>query len=362
MATLYPAARRSLSIACDDLMARRNVVAVGIGYKRTGGHKTRELAIVCSVLAKRPRAALAQADIIPADVQGVRTDVVPTGPIFAQQSRTARVRPAPGGVSIGHVSITAGTLGCLVSKGGRLHLLSNNHVLANSNDASAGDAILQPGVADGGKDPDDRIAQLREWVPIVFDGDRGGNDGGGGGNPPPCQLDEKVVGLLNAAAAAIGSRTRVQIVRQPVARAAANLVDCAIAEPLDPADVSPDILGIGKLAGLGSGELGMAVKKSGRTTAVTTGTIEQVDVTVRVDYGSGRVATFTDQLMAGAMSQGGDSGSAVLDGDDRLVGLLFAGGTNTTIINRIENVFQALQLELPESPAAPVAKGRSRSR
>ena len=42
------------------------------------------------------------------------------------------------------------------------------------------------------------------------------------------------------------------------------------------------------------------------------------------------------------MSQGGDSGSAVLDDDDRLVGLLFAGSDSTTVINRIEHVFSAL--------------------
>ena len=48
--------------------------------------------------------------------------------------------------------------------------------------------------------------------------------------------------------------------------------------------------------------------------------------------------------MAGAMSQGGDSGSAVLDEQDRLVGLLFAGSDQTTILNRIENVFDALNL------------------
>ena len=46
------------------------------------------------------------------------------------------------------------------------------------------------------------------------------------------------------------------------------------------------------------------------------------------------------------MSQGGDSGSAVLDDRRRLVGLLFAGSDNTTILNRIQNVFEALELTL----------------
>ena len=90
----------------------------------------------------------------------------------------------------------------------------------------------------------------------------------------------------------------------------------------------------------------MPLQKSGRTTGYTTGQVEQVDVTVNVQYGAGRIALFSDQLLAGAMSQGGDSGSAVLDDRRRLVGLLFAGSDNTTIINRIQNVFEALQLTL----------------
>ena len=90
------------------------------------------------------------------------------------------------------------------------------------------------------------------------------------------------------------------------------------------------------------GELGMAIKKSGRTTGLTSGEITQVDVTVNVQYGGNRMALFTDQLMAGAMSQGGDSGSAVLTENNKLTGLLFAGSDTTTVINRIENVFTAL--------------------
>jgi hypothetical protein len=67
---------------------------------------------------------------------------------------------------------------------------------------------------------------------------------------------------------------------------------------------------------------------------------------VDVQYGVGLVARFTDQLLAGAMSQGGDSGSAVLDDERRLVGLLFAGSETTTVVNRIEHVFSALGVTL----------------
>ena len=110
--------------------------------------------------------------------------------------------------------------------------------------------------------------------------------------------------------------------------------------------MSNTILGIGEIAGVGEAELGMNVQKSGRTTGYTTGTIQQIDVTVNVQYGAGRVGQFTDQLIAGDMSQGGDSGSAVLDMDNNIVGLLFAGSDTVTIMNRIQNVFTALNITI----------------
>ncbi|MEK6697446.1 MAG: hypothetical protein AABZ10_00185 [Nitrospirota bacterium] len=265
-------------------------------------------------------------------MNNIPTDIVETGLFFALQSRTTRYRPAPGGVSIGHRDITAGTLGCLVKKNGQIHILSNNHVLANSNDGHPGDPILQPGPYDGGTYPDDHIANLAEFVPISFTD-----------LPSGCSIAGGSAAFLNGIARLLGSGTRLQAVRS---QAGENLVDAAIARPLNDQDVTPELLEIGTLAGTAPGELGMDIKKSGRTTALTTGEIQQVDVTVSVQYGGSRVASFTDQLMAGAMSQGGDSGSAVVDTSNRLVGLLFAGSDTSTIINRIENVFTALDLSL----------------
>jgi hypothetical protein len=52
----------------------------------------------------------------------------------------------PIGVSIGNEGEwSSGTLGCRVKDGSAVYILSNNHVLANSNEAEPGDAILQPG-------------------------------------------------------------------------------------------------------------------------------------------------------------------------------------------------------------------------
>ena len=312
----------------NQLLARTNVVATGIGYKASEGKKTPTLSIICSVVQKLPSSKLSPREMIPSTIGGLPTDVVQTGRIRAFQSHTARYRPAPGGVSIGHKDITAGTLGCLVKKGGEFFILSNNHVLANSNAAQVGDPILQPGPYDGGLIANDHIANLEAFVPISF-----------AGGPSGCSTATGIADFLNSIAKVMGSDARLQAV---TTQAEDNLVDAAIARPLNPADVKDEILEIGPLAGVASGTLGMAIKKSGRTTGLTTGEIQQVNVTSTVQYGDNKTALFTDQLMAGAMSQGGDSGSAVLDTQNRLIGLLFAGSENSTIINRIEHVFSAL--------------------
>jgi hypothetical protein len=316
----------------ENLLKRQNVVATGIGYKETSGTKTTTLSIVCSVKEKLASSQLSGPDRVPATIDGTPTDVVKSGVIRALQAPTDRFRPAPGGVSVGHAAITAGTLGCWVTKNGQKLILSNNHVLANSNDAEIGDSILQPGPFDGGSFPQDHFANLMQFVPISFEGE-----------PSECQFANAVITVFNAGCRVINSNTRYNAAK---VQAEDNLVDAAIATPLDPADVKDEILNIGPIQGTVEGELGMTIKKSGRTTGFTTGEIQQVDVTANVQFGAGQMALFTDQLLAGAMSQGGDSGSAVLDDNNRLTGLLFAGSDTTTIINRIENVFSALGISL----------------
>ena len=135
----------------DNLLAMKNVVGVGVGYKVQGGSQSDDVAIVVMVSRKLPLPALAPEAVLPKNIEGVSIDVIQVGQIRALQARTDRWRPAPGGVSIGHYKITAGTFGSIVrdrETGNRL-ILSNNHVIANSNDADAGDEILQPGPIDG---------------------------------------------------------------------------------------------------------------------------------------------------------------------------------------------------------------------
>jgi hypothetical protein len=313
------------------LLGKKNVVACGVGRRQVGGVMTDELCIIVSVVTKLPKDQLAPDDLVPQAVDGVRTDVQETGMIRALQARTDKWRPAPGGVSCGHYSITAGTLGCLVTRGEQVYILSNNHVLANSNDAQLGDPILQPGPHDGGTSQD-QIATLADFVPINF-----------GTTPPTCSIASGTAAVLNGIARLVGSSHRLSAFQDDPA---VNLVDAALAKPTSPDLVEKRILEIGEPQGVREGALGLPIRKSGRTTGLTSGEITQVDVTAQVSYGAGKTVTFSDQLMAGAMSSGGDSGSAVLDENNQVVGLLFAGSESTTVINRIQNVLTALDVSL----------------
>jgi V8-like Glu-specific endopeptidase len=313
-------------------LGKRNVVGVGLGFKISQGVNTGELGLIVSVTHKVDPSALAPGDLVPQILNGVRTDVVETGVLRALQlGPTDRWRPVvPPGVSIGHSSITAGTFGCLVRRGETHFILSNNHVLADTNRGQPGDAILQPGVSDGGT-PDDRIATLADYVPLDF-----------GTSPSECSIADWSAKLLNAVAGAFGSQHKLQAVKETEG---VNRVDAALAQPLSSDLVSNEVLYIGAPVGVGEATLGMNVQKTGRTTGHTSGVITQIDATLRVNYDSSS-ALFSGQLVAGPMSQPGDSGSAVLDMDKRVVGLLFAGSDAATIMTPIGEVFSALNVEL----------------
>ena len=331
-AQLVAQAKQVKSVHVDNLLGKRNVVGVGLGYKVSGGTDTGELALVVSVARKVTSDVLSTKDMVPRSLDGVKTDVVETGVLRAfELGPRDRWRPVvPPGVTIGHYNITAGTFGCLVRRGEERFILSNNHVLADVNAGQAGDAILQPGSYDGGT-ADDRVATLADYVPIDF-----------GTAPADCSIANFSADLLNVIAGAFGSSHKLQATKQT---AGENRVDAALARPLSPDLVSNEILYIGAPVGVGAATLGTEVQKTGRTTGHTQGTITQIDATVRIQYGS-QSALFTGQLVAGTMSQPGDSGSAVLDMDKRVVGLLFAGSDVITIINPIDEVFDALNLEL----------------
>jgi hypothetical protein len=314
-----------------DLLKKKNVVAVIPGHKLVGGIDTGRDAIVVYVTKKVPLDELSAEDIVPKTVEGFESDVQISGPIRALAlDRTSKWRPAPGGVSIGHPLITAGTLGMIVKKNGARYILSNNHVLANSNNASMGDQTWQPGSYDGGAALD-TIGHLSNFPLISFVGDESN-----------CPIARGYAALFNFFAKLLHRKSR-----QSPTISALNKVDCAISLPLDDADVSEEILEIGKPVSfnLSDPQIGAAVKKSGRTSGVNQGTVIGTNGIAQVNYDDSKVAVFEDQIFTTAIAQGGDSGSVVLNDKNEVIGLLFAGSDTLTIVNKITNVIAALELD-----------------
>ncbi len=321
--------------AQKEMFKKANVIGVGVGQKETEGKEINELSLKVLVQEKMAVSALSSKDLIPKQINGIHTDVVQVGKVYAFQNPKNRYRPAMPGVSIGHYAITAGTFGAVVrdtSTNKRL-ILSNNHVLANSNNAGKGDSILQPGRADGGKDPQDRIADLERFVKIKW-------KGGGDDDDDKCPIAAFFESLLNAIASMSGSSTRLKQVKNT----GPNLVDAAVAEPVNDNIIEDTILKIGDVQGTVQAAVGMAVKKSGRTTGYTEGRISTLDATIEVGYGS-NVAVFEQQILTNDMSDPGDSGSLVLDEQNRAVGLLFAGSSSVTVINPIDAVLSSLNIK-----------------
>lgn len=321
--------------AMPDLLRRRNVVACGLGFKTSKGQRTDELSLVVSVVRKLPVSQLAPEDLVPREIDGLRTDVIETGFIRAHPlDPRARWRPAQPGISIGHRDITAGTFGFLVEQRGVPHILSNNHVLANSNQGRRGDPIYQPGPADGGT-VNDRVATLADFEPLDF-----------GEAPAQCQIAETIADLLNLVAGVTRSSHRLHPVMQTPGY---NTLDAALALPDAEGLVTSAILGIGTPRGVAEPYLGLSVQKMGRTTGLTQGMVTQVDVTVNVDF-NGRVARFTDQVITSRMSNPGDSGSGIVDLDRLAVGLLFAGSEYVTIFTPISRVLERFEAHLVTDP------------
>jgi hypothetical protein len=201
-----------------ELLARRNVVACGIGYKIREGVLTDQLSLVVSVTHKVDKSTLHREDLIPPQMDGIPTDVVELGVLRAFLTPRDRWRPVvPPGVSLGHYRISAGTFGCLVRRGNDLFLLSNNHVLADINKGRAGDPVLQPSPADGGT-AGDVVAVLDEFVPLDF-----------GTGESECELAGLLATGLNTLARLLGSKHRLEPIKQTPG---VNRVDAALARPL----------------------------------------------------------------------------------------------------------------------------------
>jgi hypothetical protein len=288
------------------ILASRNVIGIGISEKICQKKPTGKLALTFYVEKKVPlrklRAEMAVPPTVPESLSGpqaIPCDVVVLGKM-KPQARVTR-NPIQPGYSIGHVDITAGTLGAIVSKGGELYLLSNSHVLAVSGTAHKGDSIVYPGAADGGAMPEDLVAKLADFKKFTTGGDF------------------------------------------------VNQFDCAIAKPTTSrlADVVSAIKGLGVPSGTIKPVRGMKVVKVGRTSGKTTGEVRDVHFRFTLDYeGVGEVG-FIDQVLCTRYTKPGDSGSLVLDEKSgKAVGLHFAGANGGSVFNPIDTVLEALGVTL----------------
>jgi hypothetical protein len=274
-------AMRAQNAHTPDLMKIPDVIGTGTGVGANG-----RLAVL--VLTRR-----AGVGNIPGNVDGVQTEVRVVGDV------TPYAKPGGGGLQCGtstgnNLECAAGTIGAVVLKGGTKYLLSNNHVFARENAASIGEREDAPGRYDA--HPKCAVAPecgtLSQFVNINF----------GGNNTIDCAI-------------ALMSTSNPTAVTQSGGYTASSTV------------VSPTV--------------GLAVKKSGRTSGLTHSTIQAINVTINVGYSAG-TATFNNQIMVDAQFiRSGDSGSLmVTETGNNPVGLCFAGGSGGAFANPIGPVLQ----------------------
>jgi hypothetical protein len=297
----------------EAIMEKSGVVGTAVGLDQQG-HIAVKVFLMDSAAA---------ADL-PTSLNGVPIEAEVTGEIIAFRNppdEPAAVdptavdpagrfpRPVPIGVSIGHPEITAGTICCRVrDASGKVYVLSNNHVLADSNHASRGDNVLQPGPFDGGVHPRDTIGTLRRFVRIRFCN----------ASCPPNTMD---AAIALSSTALLGKATPPDGYGTP-----------------DSTIVSPSI--------------GQRVIKYGRTTAQTRGRISAINATVNISYDSSGTARFVNQIIIspGNFSSPGDSGALVVGASGRNarkpVGLLFAGGSTTAVATPIGPVLSRFNVTI----------------
>jgi hypothetical protein len=256
-----------------------------------GGEPTGPAPIPASLPAIDEQGNRSPSEVVPIIIE-------PEGPVVIELNN-ARMRPCPGGFSCSHRIVPAGTLGGVASVDNVWgFILSNNHVIAATNAGLVGDATYQPCRADSGG-AGDEIGNLYRWVPISF-------------------VDD-------------------------------NEVDAALSEALAPWDsyVTRDVESIGTPQNVADAVLNQSVRKSGRTTQLTTGIVLSDNATVLVQLGS-NTARFVNQLQYSRMTAGGDSGSLIWGHDNlTVVGLHFAGSRDgaSSYGNKILRVLELLGQE-----------------
>ncbi len=280
-------------------LSNENITGIRVGNKITDGTEKEQLAIVVSVVQKKPKNALGIGDFpIPQQVElhwqrdsgEIQSSLIPTDVVETGQICTAalneRVRPCQGGYQItvdrGLTSESAGTLGCNAVYGGRYRLLTNNHVIFNGKlDAT----VYQP-----------------EWA-----------------------LSDNSVTTVDGFVPVVTYKSRQQ--SNPVH----NIEDLAWGN-VTPETASPTIFGIGTPQGFRTPVVGENVRWIGKTT----GSVQRAAITSITDRlvmqfgGTNEWAWFQQCLnfSRGTVNKG-DSGAAIVaDSDNYVVGLIFAHDKN----------------------------------
>lgn len=227
-----------------------------------------------------------------------------------------------------------GTLGALVQDPqGDQYILSNNHVLAESDQGRVGDTVDQPGLIDGACTPLSRpgstlqpVGTLRYYVPL---------------RSQKTNVDAALASVTAGTVDPTGS-----------------ILGLGTPGPNQTLAAAPPMAGDGEA--LTAGNLDMNVVKSGRTTGLTCSSVDAVALTVKVDYYKDcaetqpyTTKTYTNQIGIGGahFTDSGDSGALVLDAANaEAIGLYFAGGTNgdgsgLSVVNPIGDVLRELSTE-----------------
>jgi len=284
-----------------ELLSKSNVTGVGVGYKIINGKITDQVCVRVYVKKKLPKEALDPGDMIPKTIDDVLLDVIEADFVIHLDPTRPEDHQLPfnvllGGISVGnYTSRGSGTLGGSVFDNilGEDMILSNWHVLCGSSACIPGEVIIQPG---------------------------------------------RVAGGTGELADVVGRFHRFALTDE---------VDAAIARLTGDRFLLKKIFGLGAFSEIAAPRLGMRVRKSGRTTALTSGMINDESATVTVAYPDGN-REFRNQIViesGSSVSERGDSGSIWLDDSNRAVGLSFAG-EGRAIANPMNAVLAALNINL----------------
>lgn len=282
-----------------------HVLGAGFGYKYSKRKNESLPAVILFTKKETSEGEKQKSHSTPSILAGLPTLIYPTEPVVALSDLRASLRPLRMGCSLGHTESSVGSLGGVARNREGRFILSNNHVLANYNQGHEGDEILQPGPADLGRSPRDVVAHLKKWVPIQFDSE------------VPLENQE-------------------------------NYVDAALATPnQEHLEFLKELKQPKTWRGTSDIPVGLEVHKTGRTTGMTTGQILAVHTSFLVEFLGVGKALFKDQVISSFLGLGGDSGSLVLgEVDQSVIGLLFSGSGEITVINPIEAVQNLLGVEL----------------